>query len=186
MLPINRLPIKTRSGDVFPHVRSRWVRAGGTSWAHQAPSITLWQEPLEHGGASVEPQVKCVGWAVFLMHSKGMYGCHICIQALYVSYTNWHVDTHYTCTCCMCARTSHLPHAPPVSWGQALLNPPPAQHLSTQSEKTFTLQTCSIHAHTPYACALVRLCTSVNRKQEVRKKWCLWFWQSLRASWVSS
>lgn len=119
MLPINRLPIKTRSEDVFPHVRSRWVRAGGTSWAHQAPSITLWQEPLEHGGASVEPQVKCVGWAVFLMHSKGMYGCHICIQALYVSHTTWHVDTHYTCTCCMCARTSHLPHAPPVSWGQA-------------------------------------------------------------------
>lgn len=61
MLPINRLPIKTRSGDVFPHVRSRWVRAGGTSWAHQAPSITLWQESLEHGGASVEPQVKMYG-----------------------------------------------------------------------------------------------------------------------------
>ena len=42
----------------YPHVRGRWVRAGGTSRAHQAQSITRWQEPLEHGGASVEPQVR--------------------------------------------------------------------------------------------------------------------------------
>lgn len=173
MLPINRLPIKTRSEDVFPHVRSRWVRAGGTSWAHQAPSITLWQEPLEHGGASVEPQVKCVGWAVFLMHSKGMYRCHICIQALYVTrvhaacvhgphISHMRLQSHEVKPCW----THHLHNA----WALSLKNFHPADmfHPCTRD-----LCLCTYH-------------TSVNRKQEVRKKWCLWFWQSLRASWVWS
>jgi len=57
-------PIYNRSSGLYPHLRSRWVRAGGTSWAHQPQSITQWQEPLEHGGASVEPQVRMyeTGW----------------------------------------------------------------------------------------------------------------------------
>lgn len=58
MAPSTHLHIQTRRGGVYPHVRGRWVRAGGTCWAHQAQSITQWQGPLEHGGASVEPQVR--------------------------------------------------------------------------------------------------------------------------------
>ena len=137
------IPIHTRSSSPCPHVRGRWARAGGTSWAHQAQSITQWQEPLDHGGASVEPQVRMygVGWDSFY-HIKYTARAYIdvtfCMQALYLTHmvTPWHVNM-----CCTCAHvyrdlSSHIWHSHQLHlWhcgGQAEVTSPAQQHLSSQ------------------------------------------------------
>lgn len=147
MPPTAHLHIQTRRGDVSPHMRGRWMRAGGTSWAHQAQSITWWQEPFEHGGASVEPQVKMYFTSADTHQWWVWTSCFVCREQS--SHIPWHVNIHCTHTFCIFHLTSALSCSfPPHLWhhrGQTSPDPP---HLNGHCSWTLSTQTPSRHSKT--------------------------------------
>lgn len=171
-----KFPALTTGWSRYAREKSRWARAGGTSWAHQAQSIKQWQEALVCGGASVEPQVKWTGLPL-LKHSKSVYKRHI-LHAGFTAHTNAALDANVI--------AGKLPSNICNSISYETLSSGLSAVTRSKTQPT-QMPTAASQTHKEtHACPDQWPWTnrrSANRKQEVRRDA---GWRSLRASWVSS